>query len=148
MRALACALVLLSACSAARSPDADAGSADAGALDAASADAGALNAPSTDAGALDCNADAMRFAGIASGPLEEGLFCDVIYVCPADAAEEARIIAASSAFECADDDSECAGGRSCQYAPRDTLDAAGLAEICAVTLVMPTPDIVCLTLGP
>lgn len=120
-------------------PDADAGPADAGADDGGAADAGM---PAGDAGA--CNAAAVLFP--MGGALEPGTLCDDVFVCLASAADAAAVMAASARFTC---DAAPAGpcpGATCQYADPggpSVLDADEIAEICAVTLVSPTPELTC-----
>jgi len=133
---------------AAAEPDAavllDAGD-DAG-LNDAGADAGLNDAGGADAAAAMCNAGAVRFAGIARGPLTVGTLCDELTVCVNHPTEAAAVMAASSVFQCsAAPETPCAS-MTCSY--RDpggpsVLDAAELAEICAVTLITPTPIINC-----
>lgn len=139
-----------------RSACGDAGTGDAGPRDAgadagadAATDAGADAASPRDAGA--CDESAVRFVYLASGPLAVGTLCDDVFVCVTDAAEEARVVAASSRFACMPTPEGPCSGMTCAY--RDpggpsTLDAAELAEICAVTLVSPTPDVACAVYGP
>ena len=126
----------------------DAGSLDAGSSDAGSSDAGSSDAGSPDAGSLDagtCNPSAVRFLP-AGGALAVGQLCDDVFVCVAGSTEAATVTAASASFTCsATPEGPCAGW-TCAY--RDpggpsTLDAAELAEVCAVTLLSPTPDVVC-----
>lgn len=170
--ALPVAALLLVACGATHSLDAGAdsgGRRDAGARDAGherdaaahdAGDAGDASAP-IDAGAdastpIDasasadgggCNPDAVRFLYLASGPLEVGTFCDAIHVCATSPAEASRVEAASADFDCGDTAEPPCEGRTCTYDPA-TIDEAELAEVCAVTLVTPAPDIVCVVWGP
>ena len=174
--ALAVAALLLLGCGAAHSLDAgadgggrrDAAARDAGhERDAAASDAGANDAGPSDASApidagadastpIDasasadgggCNPDAVRFLYLASGPLEVGTFCDAIHVCATSPAEVSRVEAASADFDCGDTPEPPCEGRTCTYDPA-TIDEAELAEVCAVTLVTPAPDIVCVVWGP
>lgn len=158
MRTYVVFAVLLAACGAPASPDAgrDAGTErDAGrtGTDAGrdAADAARPDATGRDASQTSCNPDAVRFEYLAMGPLQEGTFCDELIVCARDAAEEARIEAASSLFECSGEPHAlCSSARTCAYeagGPHD-IDLAELAEICAVTLLVPTPDVVCVVYGP
>ncbi len=129
------------------SPDAgrDAAPGDAGSLP----DAAITDAAITDAGAT-CNLDAVRFAGIARGPLQIGALCDEVNVCVRNRAEAARVMAASSRFSCAASAFPCTG-MTCSYrdpAGPSEIDAAELQEICAVTTLTPTPDIACVVFGP
>ncbi len=127
----------------------DAGRLDAGRLDAGRLDAGRLDAgrpdagPPTDAGT--CDESAVRYAVLASGPLRVGTLCDDLFVCVADAAEAARVTAASSAFSCSGSGGFCPG-MSCAYqnpGGPSLIDMGELDEICAVTLIRPRPDLVC-----
>jgi hypothetical protein len=132
-------------------PD-DGGVADAGGgLDASVQDGGATDAGTSGGDAGSCNPDAVRFEFLASGPLEEGILCDGVIVCVRDAAEAARVMAASSRFQCSGTPQAPCTGETCNYrnpGGPGILDAAELAEICAVTLVSPAPDIACVVYGP
>ena len=132
---------------------ADAGVADAGTSDAGSAaDAGISDAGSaSDAGAATCNRAAVRFEFLARGPLEVGTLCDEVLVCVAEGSEAARVMAASTLFQCTSSPEAPCTGMTCAYrnpGGPGVLDAAELAEICAVTLVTPTPDLACVVYGP
>lgn len=131
----------------------DAGTSDSGTDDAgtddAGTDAGTLDAGSTDAGTSDagtCDPSAVRFIP-SGGALAIGQLCDDVFVCVAGSTEAAAVTAASAAFTCsATPEGPCAGW-TCAY--RDpggpsTIDAAELAQICAVTVLAPTPDLVCM----
>ena len=124
-------------------PGADAGGdarTDAG--DDARADVG--GDPNMDAGA--CNAAAVAFPQ--GGTLAPGTLCDEVYACADDAAGAARIEAASPMFSCApggEPGSTC-GAYTCAYrnpGGPSTLDAAEIADICAVTRLAPPPPLRC-----
>ena len=118
-------------------PGADAGG-DADAGSDAAVDAG------RDAGA--CNAAAIAFPQ--GGTLAPGTLCDEVYACADDAAGAARIEAASPVFSCApgaEPGSTC-GAYTCAYrnpGGPSALDAAEIADICALTLLVPPPPLRC-----
>ena len=124
----------------------DAGSSDAGRTDAGSSDAGRTDAGRTDAGGLTCLPSAVRFIP-PGGSLRVGQLCDDVFACAVDAAHAAAIASSSSRFVCSPTPEGPCSGITCAY--RDpggpsTLDASEIDEICAVTLVSPTPDMVCM----
>lgn len=122
------------------------GGIDAGSDDA-SVDAGAIDAREIDAQAGDggqCDPSAVSFP--MGGTLEEGTLCDDVFVCAGDAAGAARVMAASSRFACSATPEGPCSGHTCAY--RDPggpsrLDAGEIAEICAITILEPTPEIEC-----
>jgi hypothetical protein len=122
-------------------PDVDASLPDAGGSDSGpEADAG----PGTDSGAESCNPSAVAFP--MGGDLSPGTLCDDVFACVADATEAAAVTAASSSFTCSPTPSGPCSAYTCMYAGPggpSTLDAAEIAEICAVTLVTPTPAMTC-----
>ena len=139
----------LLACGASKGAD---GSADLRGADV-SADAGGSDAPTeargADApvdGASACNAAAVAFPQ--GGMLAPGTLCDELYACAADAAGVAQIEAASPRFSCAtgvEPGSGCAA-YTCAYrnpGGPSTLDATEIADICAVTVLSPTPALRC-----
>jgi hypothetical protein len=111
----------------------------------ATADQGGAGDSGTD-GAGACNAAAVAFPR--GGTLAPGTLCDELYACADDAAGAARIEVASPRFQCtpgAEPESTCTvftcafrnpGGPS-------TLDASEIADICALTLLSPTPTLRC-----
>ena len=121
-------------------PGAEAGS------DATRAEVGgdATGGGATDAGT--CNAGAIAFPQ--GGTLAPGTLCDEVYACADDAAGAARIAAAAPAFSCApgsEPGSTC-GAYTCAYrnpAGPATLDATEIADICALTLLVPAPPLRC-----
>lgn len=120
---------------------------DGGPSDDASVDAGAGDAGAGDASAdaATCNPAAVRFP--MGGTLTEGTLCDDVFVCVADPADAAAVTAASSRFVCSPTPEGGCAGATCRYADPggpSTLDAAEIAEICAVTVLAPTPDLVCM----
>ena len=127
-----------------------------GGSDASTPDAGAGDAGLDDAGVGDdagaaCDPSAVRFEGIARGPLEVGARCDEVNVCVANGSEAARVMAASSRFSCGPSSEFPCTGMTCSY--RDpggpgVIDAAELEAICAVTVLTPTPDVACVVFGP
>jgi len=98
---------------------------------------------SADAG---CNPAAVVFPQ--GGTLAPGTLCDEVYACADDAAGAARIEAASAMFSCApgaEPGSAC-GAYTCAHrnpGGPSTLDAADLADICALTLLVPPPPLRC-----
>lgn len=120
----------------------DAGDLDAD-LDAPPFDAD-LDAPPVDGGT--CDPSAIRFVP-SGGTLEEGALCDDVFVCLETEADGALVMAASSAFTCSSVPDGSCPGATCRYADPggpSTLDANELAEICAVTVALPSPDLVCM----
>ncbi|MEM9071392.1 MAG: hypothetical protein AAGE52_22995 [Myxococcota bacterium] len=105
---------------------------------------GALDAAASDGGG--CNLDAVRFAIIARGPLAVGTLCDDVFVCLDDSTTAAAVQAASSVFQCDDETAPGCSGETCAYrnpGGPSLIDADELAEVCAVTQLAPTPDVVC-----
>jgi hypothetical protein len=98
----------------------------------------------SDAGA--CNAAAIAFPQ--GGTLAPGTLCDEVYACADDAAGAARIEAASPMFACTpggEPGSMC-GAFTCAYrnpGGPSALDAAEIADICAVTRLVPSPPLRC-----
>ncbi len=133
--------------------DADART-DAAAADARTDTGMADASTAADAGPPDggsCNESAIRYAALASGPLMEGTLCDEVWVCLRDPSQAASILAASPRFVCdGPPGSGCSGGRCFYRNPGGPglIDASELAEICAVTRVTPTPEVVCIVYGP
>ena len=120
------------------------GGADAGTDASADADSGTDVSAGSDAGA--CNAAAIAFPQ--GGTLAPGTLCDEVYACADDAAGAALIAAAAPAFSCApgsEPGSTC-GAYTCAYrnpGGPSTLDAAEIADICAVTRLAPPPPLRC-----
>ena len=89
-----------------------------------------------------------RVAFPQGGTLAPGTLCDELYACAADAAGAAQIEAASPRFSCAtgvEPGSGCAA-YTCAYrnpGGPSTLDASEIADICAVTVLSPTPALRC-----
>jgi len=77
-----------------------------------------------------------------------GTLCDRVAVCARDADEASRIMEASSRFDCRESDVPGCSGFDCVYRSPGVIDAAEFAEICAVTLLTPTPHIACVVYGP
>lgn len=127
----------------------DAGRSDAS-FDAAGDDAGALDAGELDVGPFDggtCNEGAVRFIPSGAGPLEVGTLCDDVFVCLGSLGEGAAVMAASDRFVCASTSEAGCTGATCRYADPggpSTLDQAELDAICAVTVALPSPDLVCM----
>lgn len=116
-----------------------------GGLPDASTDAGATDGATPDAASATCNPGAVRFLP-AGGSLEQGQLCDDVFVCVDDAAGAAAVMAASSKFVCSSEPEGPCSGTTCAY--RDpggpsTLDGDEIREICAVTLLTPTPEMEC-----
>ena len=121
----------------------------------ASADGPATDSPPADTpGAGDSSGDASASCNPAAvafpqgGTLAPGTLCDELYACADDAAGAARIEAASPRFSCApgaEPGSAC-DAYTCAF--RDpggpsTLDASEIADICAITVLTPTPALRC-----
>lgn len=119
------------------------GSADASQTDGPG-DAVGLDTTTDDA--ASCNPAAVAFPQ--GGTLAPGTLCDELYACAADAADAARIEAASPHFSCApgaEPQSSCTA-YTCAYqnpGGPSTLDAAEIADICALTVLAPTPALRC-----
>lgn len=108
-------------------------------LDAATEDAGATT---RDAGM--CDTAAIRFIPPAGADFQVGSFCDVVEVCVSSDEEESAIRNASSEFTCgADIGTSCA--RACVWNGVYEVDASEYGEVCAVSVLSPQPDIVCIT---
>ena len=93
-----------------------------------------------------CNPAAIAFPQ--GGTLAPGTLCDELYACADDAAGAARIEAASPRFSCAPGSEPGSGCDAYTCAFRDpggpsTLDASEIADICAVTVLTPTPALRC-----
>lgn len=111
--------------------------------DASTDDAGAPDAGAADA--ATCNPAAVRFP--AGDSLTEGTLCDDVFVCVSGPDEAAAVMAASSRFVCSSSGEGVCAGPTCRYADPggpSTLDADEIAEICAVTILTPTPDLICM----
>ena len=117
-----------------------------------SSDAGqdALGEAGSADGGIRCNPDAVRFAYLARGPLQVGTLCDDLFVCVRSAEEASRIMSLSPRFFCRDDLESWCPEIECRYLQNgdNRLDADEFAEICAVTLLTPTPHIACVVYGP
>ena len=111
----------------------------------APADATAADTSASDA-ATACNPAAVAFPQ--GGTLTAGTLCDELYACADDAAGAARIAAASPRFSCAPGSEPGSTCTAYTCAFRDpggpsTLDAGEIADICALTLLAPTPPLRC-----
>jgi hypothetical protein len=99
----------------------------------------------TDTGG-SCNPAAVSFPQ--GGTLAPGTLCDELYACAADAADAARIQAASPTFSCApgsEAGSSCTA-YTCAYrnpGGPSTLDGSEIADICALTVLSPPPPLRC-----
>jgi hypothetical protein len=130
--------------SAATGPDA---SPDAIGTDASPDAPGPDAAPDTSSDApASCNPGAVAFPQ--GGTLAPGTLCDELYACAGDAAGAARIEAASLRFSCAPGSEPGSACSAYTCAFRDpggpsTLDASEIADICAVTVLTPTPALRC-----
>lgn len=129
---------------------ADAGApADAGADAGARADAGAgTDAGSgSDAGAASCLPSAVR--SVPPGmPFMVGVLCDDVFVCVDTMAEADAVVTASGGvFTCSMTTGfPCSTAYRCQYQDPggpSTVDMTEYDRICAVTVLSPTPDVVC-----
>lgn len=121
-------------------------SADATAADATAADATAGGADAAADTGGSCNPTAVAFPQ--GGTLVPGTLCDELYACADDAAGAARIEAASPRFSCAPGSEPGSGCDAYTCALRDpggpsTLDASEIADICAITVLTPTPALRC-----
>jgi hypothetical protein len=116
--------------------------------DAAGADTGldAAGADTTGDTPSSCNPAAVTFPQ--GGTLAPGTLCDELYACATDAADAARIEAASPNFSCApgsEPGSSCTA-YTCAYrnpGGPSTLDESEIAEICTLTVLVPTPPLRC-----
>jgi hypothetical protein len=93
-----------------------------------------------------CNPAAVTFPQ--GGTLAPGTLCDELFACADDAAGAARIEAASPRFSCAPGSEPGSGCDAYTCAFRDpggpsTLDASEIADICAITVLTPTPALRC-----
>jgi hypothetical protein len=109
-------------------------------VDGSGSDAAAGDAPGS------CNAAAVAFPQ--GGALTPGTLCDELYACATDAADAARIEAASPHFACAAGAEAGSGctAYTCAYrnpAGPSTLDANEIADVCAVTVLSPAPTLRC-----
>jgi len=93
-----------------------------------------------------CNPAAVAFPQ--GGTLVPGTLCDELYACADNAAGAARIEAASPRFSCAPGSEPGSACDAYTCAFRDpggpsTLDASEIADICAITVLTPTPALRC-----
>lgn len=93
-----------------------------------------------------CNPAAVAFPQ--GGTLTPGTLCDELYACADDAAGAARIEAASPRFSCAPGSEPVSACDAYTCAFRNpggpsTLDASEIADICAITVLTPTPALRC-----
>jgi len=93
-----------------------------------------------------CNPAAVAFPQ--GGTLTPGTLCDELYACADDAAGAARIEAASPRFSCAPGSEPGSACDAYTCAFRDPggpsmLDASEIADICAITVLTPTPALRC-----
>ena len=93
-----------------------------------------------------CNPGAVSFPQ--GGTLAPGTLCDELYACADDAAGAARIEGASPRFSCAPGAEPASGCSAYTCAFRDPggpsmLDASEIADICAITVLTPTPALRC-----
>ena len=121
------------------------GFADAIAADTAADATGPGADTAADTGA-SCNPAAVTFPQ--GGTLAPGTLCDELYACADDAAGAARIEAASPRFSCAPGSEPGSACDAYTCAFRDpggpsTLDASEIADICAITVLTPTPALRC-----
>jgi hypothetical protein len=82
------------------------------------------------------------------GTLAPGTLCDELYACATDAADAARIQAASPRFSCVPGSEPGSGCTSYTCAYRNpggpsTLDESEIADICALTVLTPPPPLRC-----
>lgn len=133
---------------------ADAGNPDGSIVDAGAMDGGALDGGARDDAALpdagvDCDPSAVDFP--TGGSLEEGQFCDEVFVCAEDTDETGRIEDASDRFVCEEHEggSFCSTAYRCAYRGPGSLSGPGELEpdeiehICRITVLEPTPPITC-----
>ena len=125
----------------------DAAMLDGSVVDANLPDASVMDSSAMDSGAM-CNVAAITRIPRSSEPVMVGTLCDEVYACADDLADVARIEGASSRFDCTmgpEPGSGC-GAYTCSYrnpSGPSTLDADELAEICKVTILVPTPAMRC-----
>jgi hypothetical protein len=114
--------------------------------DAADASSDVVSAETRSDAPASCDPAAISFPQ--GGTLAPGTLCDELYVCATDAADAARIQAAAPHFSCAagsEPGSGCAA-YTCAYrnpGGPSTLDEAEIAEICALTVLVPPPPLRC-----
>ena len=121
----------------------DAGTDDAGLHDAGTDDAGLHDAGTDDAGA--CDPSAIRFPSGSS--LTVGQLCDDVFACVADESAAMALMAASARFTCSATPEAGCPGWTCAYrAPSgpSVLDAAEIAELCKVSVLVPQPTMTCM----
>lgn len=121
----------------------DAGARDAGIPDASTppTDAGRDTGPLVDTGTATCDESQVRFRP-EGGRLVVDQLCDDVFACAAGAAEAARILAAAPSFTCDPTPEGPCTAITCVLRP-STLDANEIAEICALTVLRPTPELAC-----
>ncbi len=96
--------------------------------------------------AMGCVPEAVTLIG--AGRFRVGEFCDELFACAADVRDAARINSVAPHFDCVEaavSGSSCSAW-TCQYRnPRGpgTIDASEYAEVCAITVLAPTPRIDC-----
>ena len=115
---------------------------DSGAEDAKAADA---RADASDGGRGGCDPSAVRFVP-PGGSLRIGQLCDDVVACVSSDAEAAALMAASKKFQCQSRPSNGCPSWTCLYsdpAGPSLLDEAEIAEICKITVLLPTPRITC-----
>jgi hypothetical protein len=118
----------------------DASTSDGGPSDGGATDGSGQDAAAADGGPYTCFPERVAFP--MSGTLTPGTLCDDVFACAEDAADAARIMAAAPSFTCDSAPKGPCSGYTCVLRP-STLDAAEIAEICAVTALEPTPEITC-----
>jgi hypothetical protein len=142
----------------ARTPDAsrdadvtDVGTSDAGAADASYDAARDIDADTVDAATSDdaaasddagpaCDPTRIRF--LPAGVLMEGRLCDDVFACVPTRADADALEAAAPLFDCAIPTEGACAGVSCVMRP-SLLDAAEVAQICAVTTLPALTDLIC-----
>jgi len=137
------AIALLGCGGGSATPDAADASSDAAGTDARSDEAPADLASDAPA---SCNPAAVSFPQ--GGTLAPGTLCDELYACATDAADAARIQAASPRFSCAPGSEPGSGCASYSCAYRNpggpsTLDESEIGDICSLTVLTPPPPLRC-----
>lgn len=109
------------------------------------ADGGTV-ADAGDGGAMSCDPSAIDFIP-AGGSLAVDQLCDDVFACVDGEAAAMAVTAASARFACSATPEGPCSGWTCAY--RDpggpsTLDAAEIAEICKITVLVPQPAMTCM----
>jgi hypothetical protein len=101
------------------------------------------------AGAGHCNEDRVKAAALAMDPIEEGDFCDGVYVCPmGDSALEQTLETLFCMLSCEPGNYPCDMGLVCAGLWQGPLGPEEWLKICAASLVPMSGSIWCVIFGP